>query len=207
MEDEHKNRSAQLGECNFGIYFFDTTYGHHDGDEWDVAAEQLRKKLEQEFGRIFERTNIGPGFDIPAFVTWVMAAPLEAKIIGLLLLGDVLNKSMEGFIAIAKKIRPLFQRGFALNRDAAVVLAITAVFDKLGGLPRTVRLVGYRTVYLLDQDEDDLSQPLTEIGKSVPEIHLGMVAHVFQFDAEDRTFRVYIRGNKATVHEMGSLEQ
>ena len=51
------------------IVVVDETYPSEDEDAWEAESAAYRRGLEQEFDVRFEEANVGPGADIPAFLT------------------------------------------------------------------------------------------------------------------------------------------
>ncbi|WP_417475479.1 hypothetical protein [Leisingera sp.] len=124
-------------------------------DEWsatDAASKVFLDRIEAEFDAEFEEVNIGPGADVPAFVTVIAenVVPLIPWLMAVFFSGKPIVENIEAWRTILGKIRPFFSRTIVLNRNGAAVLAMDAVFEDMGGIPKEVVLRGYKPAYSLD---------------------------------------------------------
>lgn len=110
--------------------------------------------------------------------------------------GKPIIDNIEAWRAILGKIRPFFSRTVVLNRNGAAVLAMDAVFEDMGGIPKTVVLRGYRPAYRYD--ETKLGAP-QEIEEPAPTLDLSMVKHVFHIEADGISYVVAVDGAKAVA--------
>lgn len=180
----------------------DGSYGVSD-DEWPEARDAFRRGLEAEFGVHFEEGNIGPSVDLPAFITLLQTptVPLWQLALAGFFLGKPIQDNWQVWRNMARAVRAFFSRPAYLNRQSAAPIAISAVMDELGGLPESIRLLGYGTRHIGDADEPGAS--LSEIEKGPDTIYLGFVRHVFEIEADGARFRVIIEGKTTTVHSFG----
>ncbi|EAQ26595.1 hypothetical protein [Roseovarius sp. 217] len=117
-------------------------------DEWgatEAASEIFLERISAEFDAEFEEANIGPGADLPAFVTFISSNifPLIPWMMAIFFTGKPIIDNIEAWRTLFGKIRPFFSRTVVLNRNGAAVLAMDAIFEDMGGIPKQVRLHGY----------------------------------------------------------------
>ena len=182
------------------VLIIDETYG--SGDEAHAeASERLRCSLEAEFGTEFQEANVGPGADLPAFLTIVSTAnvPLWALLLGAFFMGRSINENLDAWSEIARKIKPFFGRRVILARNGAAALAVEAVLEELGGLPKAIRLVGYRPCDIGDKRNLQVSDGNEEIRENPQTLFLGQVLHEFEIEADGLRFRVTVDGKSCSV--------
>lgn len=196
------NLQAYEGDGFILIAVVDETYGNSEGEAWKRDRERLRVTLEEEFGLRFEDGNIGPGADLPAFLTLFstnVEVPAWMLIASIFFAGKPVSENLEVWSNLARKIRTFFKRPVYLNRQGAAVIAIEALLETLGYTPAKLRLLSYRPL----QSGDGLG--LSSVGRSeeisepVATLHLGFVHHVFDVEADGELFRIGVDGRQATV--------
>lgn len=180
------------------IAVIDETYCavEHEAD-WDEAREEFRRKLESEYGVPFEDADIGPGADLPAFVTFLSgtaAVPMWAMVAAAFFMGKPLHENLQAWRDMALKLRNFLKRPAALNRHGAATLAVEAVFDEMDGIPSELRLASYGTRHIGDP-EHPVSQ--LEIADAAPTQVLGFIQHVFRIEADGVMFEVVVDGRSA----------
>lgn len=178
----------------------DATYGATSDQDWEAARGEFRCSLEREFCQIFEDGDIGPGASLPAFITLLETnaiVPGWLLIVAAFFLGEPLNKNLKAWAEMAAKVRRFFKRPTYLGRQGAAVLAVDTVFDAMGGLPKSIRLIGYRTLHI-GEPEHSLPAP-TDIAEAPDTLYLGYVRHVFELEADGRRFRVIVEGREAKI--------
>ncbi|AZL59954.1 hypothetical protein EI545_14605 [Tabrizicola piscis] len=180
------------------IFILDETY---DGDEdtWEEHSARYREGLENEFGVPFVAENVGPGADIPAFLTTIatVSVPLWSVVIATFFLGKPLNENLAAWIEIGKRIKSFFGRPVLLARHGASVVAVEVVFSEMGGLPKSIRLLSYRPVHIGDPDDLTKYERSSKILDSAPTVNLGYVRHIFEIEADGQLFRVSVDGKVA----------
>lgn len=182
------------------VLVIDETYGHEE-ETWEVESERYRLNLCAEFEADFEESNVGPGADIPAFMTDIAttAIPLWTVLVGAFFLGKPINENLESWSAIGRKIRTFFKRPIILARHGASVLAVEAVFDHIGGLPKLIKLLSYRPMHIGDPEDLTLIERSDELRENTDTINLGYVRHIFEVEADGRMYRVSVDGVKTKV--------
>lgn len=183
------------GENEIVLLVVDETYGHGE-DTYEDDSERYWKGLEEEFKVTFKPANIGPGADLPAFLTYIVTTdiPLWTVALGTFLLGKQINESLNAWNEIGGRIRRFFGRPVVLSRNGAAVLAVEAVFAEMGGIPKTIRLLSYRPEYnILDLDLKALPSN-SEIATTPPTLNLSMLTHVFEIEADGIKFCVSVDG-------------
>ena len=169
-----------------------------EGAATDAASQIFLSRIKSEFDADFDEANIGPGADLPAFVTVIASnlVPLIPWLMAVFFSGKPIVDNIEAWRALLSKIKPFFRRTVVLNRNGAAVLAMDAVFEEMGGIPKKVVLHGYKPDYRYDDTQ--LIAP-AEIEDPMPTLNLSMVKHVFHIEADGVSFIVAVDGFKATA--------
>lgn len=183
------------------LVVLDETYPPTDEDAWEPKSEAYRRGLEEQFGIRFQEANVGPGADIPAFLTILAttSVPLWSVVTAAFFLGKPVNENLTAWQEIGKRLRGFFSRPVILGRHGASVLAVEAVFDEMGGTPKSIRLLSYRPAHIGESQDLTLLSAGTEILENPPTLNLGHVRHVFEIEADGRKFRVGVDGKTAAV--------
>jgi len=115
------------------ILVVDETYGG-DEENWEVNSERYRQDLEREFECEFAEANIGPGADIPAFLTIIATTtvPLWTVLLGTFFLGKPINENLSAWAEIGRKVKSFFGRPVVLARNGAAAIAVEAVCEEMG---------------------------------------------------------------------------
>lgn len=129
-----------------------------EGAATDAASKIFLSRIKSEFDADFDEANIGPGADLPAFVTVIASNvfPLIPWLMAVFFSGKPIVDNIEAWRTILRKIKPFFRRTVVLNRNGAAVLAMNAVFEDMGGIPKRVVLHGYKPDYRYDAAELDV---------------------------------------------------
>lgn len=199
------NLQAFEQEGSILLAVVDETYGKSSDEAWESRREQFREELEQEFGLRFEDGNIGPGADLPAFLTLLSAnihVPAWLLIASIFFAGKPVSENLEVWHKLAKKLRTFFKRPVYLNRQGAAVIAIEALIETLGHMPTSMRLLSYRPIHI--SEEEDLAGMIRShhIAEPLPTIYLGFIRHVFEVEVDAVQFRVGVDGRRATVLQL-----
>ena len=179
------------------IAVVDETYPTSSDDEWDHHREIFRRELERDFGLAFESGNIGAGADIPAFLTLLQSSDVPNWVIGFaaFFLGEPVSKNLAAWKGMAAKVRSFFKRrSVFVSRQGAALLAVEAVFEDMGGLPKSLTLLSYRVEHVLDPKELSTLDRSETISEPPSTISLGHTQHVFEIDADGIAFRVGVEG-------------
>lgn len=182
------------------VIVVDETYSVSENN-WDEESEKYRNSIEQEFGVAFSEANVGPGADIPAFLTIIATSsvPLWSVLLGAFFLGKPISENLEGWADIGRKLRSFFAKPIILARHGASVLAVEAVFGEMGGMPRTIQMKSYRVGFIEDTDNLEAIERSGDIVENIPMLNLGYARHIFEIEADGQLFRVGIVGTKAKV--------
>jgi hypothetical protein len=78
------------------------------------------------------------------------------------------------------------------------VIAVEAVFEDIDGMPKTLRLCGYRINHL-DEREFEEATISQEIAAAPETLVLGFVWHVFEIEADGILFRVRVDGRTTRI--------
>jgi len=203
------SRQREEGPDEVLIFVVDESFDRVDeyvnsddyADEWaatEAASGVCLERIRAEFTAEFEEVNIGPGADLPAFVTVIASniVPLIPWLMAIFFSGKPIVDNIEAWRTILAKIRPFFSRTVLLNRNGAAVLAMDAVFEDMGGIPKKVVLHGYKPDFRYN--DADLVAP-QEIEGPMPTLNLSMVKHVFQIEADGISYVVAVDGTKVTA--------
>ena len=138
-------------------------------DSGEISAqdsERYRLGLEKEFGVKFTEANIGPALICQHFllVLATTTVPLWSLLLGAFFLGKPINENLDAWHTIGKRLRQFFKRPVYLSRNSAAVIAVEAVFEDIGGMPKTLRLCGYRISHL---DERGIMAQMPQEKKSL----------------------------------------
>jgi hypothetical protein len=182
------------------VFIPDSTYPDSgEGEEAEKASREFKAALEIEFGLSFEDDNIGPGFDIPAFVAsidWGLW-PLGAAALALFFSGKTINENLEAWPKIAKKLGSMFKKKPTFEREGAAIIAVDEVLRQTGSKVIAVTLLGYSTLHIGDL-ENSIKLP-DSIDDNIPSINLGLYVHVFHLQADEKRFLVVVDGHKVQV--------
>lgn len=186
------------------VAVIDETYGHTDDDEYETLSREFHAKLESEFGMNFEESNIGPGADIPAFETFIREnlVPMLPWLMAIFFSGKPIRENVAAWRDIGQAIRQFFSRQVVLSRNGAAVIAVESVFEDMGGLPKSVRLISYRNIGIWDIDKAFNLPETSEVEESCRTINLGMAAHVFEIEADGIKYRVLIEGKRSKTKRL-----
>lgn len=182
------------------VIVIDETYGG-DEETWEEDSENYRKEIEAEFSTDFAEANVGPGADIPAFLTILTTAtvPLWSLLVTAFFLGKPINENLEAWGDIGRKLRGFFGRPVILARHGASVIAVEAVFEEMGGMPKTIQLLVYRPAHIGDTNELLDMEAHNEINETPDTLYLGYCLHVFEIEADGQRFRVSVDGKNTQV--------
>ena len=183
------------------IYIIDETYEKYDDEQYSLASENYRKQLEIDFDAEFCEVNIGPGADVPAFLTLLstVSVPAWTVIFTLFFAGKKINENIEAWTQLAAKIHGFFRRPVALGRHAAAIVALQSIFDELDGLPKSIKLDGYVAEHIGEDSPPSSYKDLQTIDPSPPTLNVSSIRHVFKVQADGIDFLVKIYGRTPTV--------
>ncbi|WP_100366641.1 hypothetical protein [Yoonia maricola] len=99
----------------------------------------LFARIEDEFDRKFEEAINGPSADLPSFVTAVGTniVPLIPWMIEAFFSEKPLIDIIEAWRDIDKKVTSFSTHSVLLDHNGAAALAVDAVFEELGGIPKS----------------------------------------------------------------------
>lgn len=182
------------------VTIVDETYGAYPDEEWAGVRETFRQDLQAEFGLDFTDTDIGPGADLPAFATLIepLVAPAAAGL-AVLIAGKPIREGLDNWLILAGRVRRLFTRQVFLSRNGAAALALEAVVGAHGGLPQTLKVVGYTTEHILEPEDLAAVDGLTEIAPPPRTSNLSMARHIFEIMADEDTYRVSVNGKSVNL--------
>lgn len=183
------------------VIVIDETYPPEDEENWEQEREHYRLNLEEQYRVSFDDADVGPGADIPAFLTVIATTdiPLWSALLAGFFFGKSINENLDAWGEIGRKIKGFFDRPVVLARHGAAVLAVGAVFEEMGGTPTSVKLLSYRVGHIGDSDDLTDVAASNEIRENTPTLNLGYVRHIFEIEADGLRFRVGIEGKDTKV--------
>ncbi len=181
------------------VIIIDETYDH--STDWEADSERYRQGLERDFKTGFQTVDIGSGADLPAFLTNLANAtvPLWSATLAVFFLGKQIKENLDAWGEMVRAIKRFFPRPVVLARNGAAVLAIQAVFDQMDGIPKSVRLLRYRSGNIFEDDAFDRHWRGTEIEDSPPTQTLDRIIHLFEIEADGLLYRVEVRDMKTKI--------
>lgn len=191
---------ASEGKSEIVIAVIDEAYDNED-DDYEQASLLYKASLVDEFSVEFEEGNVGPGADIPAFITVLRenALPLLPWLLAVFFSGKPIVDNLGAWRQIFASVRKFFSRPVVLSRNGAAALAVEAIFDEMGGTPRSLHLRSYRAAGIWEADDFDKLTGLGVIEAAPPTIQLGMVFHVFEIEADGVTMLVGVNGRDVLI--------
>jgi hypothetical protein len=188
------------------IAVIDETYGWEE-DSYERDSENYRTELSEEFEVDFEVSNVGPGADIPAFVTVLQEnlLPLLPWVLAVFFSGKPMVENLGAWKEIFRVLQKYFKRPLVLSRNGAAAIAVKAVFEDMGGIPRSLLLKSYRPAHLGEADSFDSLSSSGEIENAPPVINLGMVYHLFEIEADGVCYLVGVNGSTPTLKRVGAV--
>lgn len=189
------------------VVIIDEAYRYSDDRSYPQASEKYRQALDQEFQSDFRTANIGPGADLPAFVTALNNVPTPVEVVlGLFFSGALIKNNLDAWGKIYSRLRCFFSRPVLFARNGAAVLAVQAIFDELGELPKTIELLRYSKEDSLGYHKNNLAEIKLDkvISDNSPMIFLSRVVHLFEIEADGSIFRVAIDGKDVEIIRVNS---
>ncbi len=181
----------------------DDSYGK-PSDLEEELHEWFKSELENEFSQIFEEVDVAPGYSVPAFATLVqVVSDYWPALVATFFLAKPVSENLEVWIRAAKTIRCYFVRpDIVLGRNAAAALAIEAVFEDMGGIPKTIECVGYHwRDRRFSEDEIDTSER-QKIERGPRTEYLSMAIQVFKIRADRVEYEVIIDGKSVSARRI-----
>ncbi|MEI9851792.1 MAG: hypothetical protein WDN24_14255 [Sphingomonas sp.] len=204
--DDRHDENMQLYEREGKVLLvvIDDTYGTEE-ENWEAEREKYRLGLEAEFGLPFEDADIGPGASLPAFATlFQIQVPAWTLLFGLFFMGKKIKENGEAWRDLFGMLKRFLNRPVYVNRQGAAVLAMEAVLEDMGGLPKAVQLLGYGTSHITEPDEFN-PEDAAGISDAPPTLYLGFVRHVFNVEADGTKYRASVHGRTVTLTKLEGL--
>ena len=186
------------GQFEITIYFVDTTYGK-DSDQWEAESAALKTELEAEYGLPLQYDDIGPGWSFPTFAV-IISEYWPAGLIALFFAGEKIEKNLEAWPRLYNKLKSYLARPVYLDRLGASVLAADAVIAKCQ--PISLKLTGYFAWPVLEGEPPQDASTIVGIADAPERKFLSTTVHVFQITADDKSFKVFVRGSKVQIIDM-----
>jgi hypothetical protein len=180
------------------VCIVDDSYGKPSDLDEEQQYEWYKAQLEKDFSQKFEEVDVAPGYSLPAFATIVqIATEYWPALVATFFLAKPVSENLETWRNVANSIKKYFSRpDVVLGRNAAGALAVEAVFNDLGGIPKKIECLQY---FWRDRrfKEDDFSNgELIQDGPRTE--YLSMAVHFYRIRADGIEFEVEIKGK--TVH-------
>lgn len=198
--DEGRSMAPDDTRFEIGIYFVDTTYGKgSSAEEWEAQSAALKREIEREYGIELRDEDIAPGFSFPAFETMATIAATGAA---LFLVGDKIEKNMDAWVHLYKRLKKFLNRPAYLDQSGASVLAMHAVIEECQSGSKSMKMEGYAVWSRLEGKVEYDTKPIVGFTDPPETKYLGVIVHIFQIAADSRRFKVYVEGTSANLTEM-----
>jgi hypothetical protein len=192
---------ANADKFEIGIYFVDTTYGNETDEQWPAKSAALKQQLEEEYKLTLQDEDIAPGWSFPAFST-IVAEYWPAGLIALFLVGEKIEKNIEAWPRLFAKLKRFVTRPVYLDRNGALVLATSAVIREYGALPHSLRIAGYSAWSVQEGEVAHDTSQIVGFDDPPRTDRLSVIIHIFQIEADERTFKTFIDGSTVRVVEV-----
>jgi len=182
-------------------YVPDSAYLEGDESTYQSRSDEFRDEISEEYGLDFEGTNIGPGFDLPAFVASIpIGAYPVAGFLALFLAGKKIEENIDAWIKIGLRLSRFFHRKTRFNREGALLLAISTLAADIDPTPQSIELVGYEPIC---HGEHDLAHRRIEnIADDIDPINLIQIVHVFNIKADGQVYVVLVDGSRCSIQKL-----
>lgn len=180
------------------VCIIDETYGGEDELDEELSFDRTRRQLETEFSQEFVEVDIAPGAELPAFAVVVQfLSDHWGHLIAAFFLAKPVSDNLEVYLKAAKSIKKYFSNhSVVLGRNAAAALAVEAVFDDMGGVPKNLECLQY---YWRDSRfSEEFSADQKSLQNAPETEYLSVAVHVFKIRADGVDYRVEVDGK--TVH-------
>ncbi|MGO9135193.1 MAG: hypothetical protein ACLP8A_14270 [Methylovirgula sp.] len=125
-----------------------------DDEEYLCASQKFQKQLEDEFGLPFVDTDIGTGAAEGAFFAKLIVDHWPyAVLLGAFFQGKSINENIDAWIELGKKLTGFLKWQPIFDRAGSAVLAVQEIISRVGHLPKSMRLVGYKRTTFFDKFE------------------------------------------------------
>ena len=189
-----------------GIYIPDPTYGQdYDTDEGERrASEAFRRELQSEYHLAFEFTSIGTGAAQAAYFTLLSLGswPYLALALAVFFQGKRIKENLEAWIELFQKITPFFHRKPTLDHSGAAIIAVSELMSALKPPPSSFRLIGYVRKNWWDKQEGKEDPGFIDAIEPPADRVTSITIHVFQIQADERHFRVFVEGTDVRLKEV-----
>ena len=203
-----EKHGGQFGEgpTDVLVCVVDDSYCKPSGLEETAQSASFSAALEKEFGQVFEEVDVAPGYSVPAFASFVqIVSDYWPALVAAFFLAKPVSDNLGVWAETARKVRRYFTgRDIVLGRNAAAALAIEAVFEEMGGVPKTIRCLGY---HWTDRrfDKNDLDDSDGQTIKEGPRTeYLCMAKQVFLIEADGISFEVEVDGKSVVAKRSSS---
>lgn len=180
------------------VCIVDDSYGQPSELGEEQQYELFKAQIEKEFSQAFEEVDVAPGYSIPAFATIVQVlSDFWPLLVATFFLAKPVSENLEVWGIVAQRIRKYFSRpDVVLGRNAAAALAVEAIFEDMGGVPRTLVCSQYFWRDRRFEKEDFSNGHVIQEGPRTE--YLSMAIHIFRVRADGIEFEVRVDGK--TVH-------
>jgi hypothetical protein len=158
-------------------------------EEYQERTDAQRSKLEAELGFRLEETSIGTGAACAAFMATIPLL-IAAGFWRVLLSGEKLNKSLDGFREVYRKyIKPFLPHEPVVDRNGALVLALKELSERIGEGEHAIQLIAYQRISIRREE----AEPEKLHGIEAPEERVEAAnIHLFEFKVDGKHARVSV---------------
>ena len=199
--------SEQPTEAENNIIICFTHSSHAPDEIWDEEQYSIavREALIAEFHVEVEEVDIHPGASLSAYATFISEniVPLLPWLIAAFFSAKPIRDNLSVWLDVARRIRQFMSQPIELSRNGAAVLAVEAVFEDLGGIPRSVQLLKHSVKFRGDSEDDEAHDDAHSLEVAQRTEYISTTAHRFEVLADGVTFFVDIEGTKVELRRAG----
>lgn len=186
------------------VCIVDDSYGKPSELDEEQQYEWFKARLEEEFSQEFEEVDVAPGYSLPAFATIVqVVSDYWPALVATFFLAKPVSENLEVWGNAARAIKKYFSRpDVVLGRNAAAALAVEAIFEDMGGIPKNIECVQYFWRDRRFKEEDFSNGLVVQDGPRTE--YLSMAIHFFRIRADGVDFEVEVDGKSANARRVQS---
>ena len=176
----------------------DQTYYDPSTENQESASSLFRQKIEKEFHRSFVDVDIFPGASLPAFLTVLSEYAPYILALSVFFSGKAIKGNFDAWVEMASGLKRFLSYQPVVSRNGAAIIAVSAIFDDLGGMPKNIRLFHYG--YFDKRYENTAVEDSLNTVEDPPAMEfLSAVDHAFDIEADGILFRVLVSGATARI--------
>ena len=176
------------------VCIVDDSYGKLSELSEEQQYEWFKAQLKKEFNQEFAEVDVAPGYSLPAYATFIQSVSEYWPIlVATFFLAKPVSENLEVWRSAATRIKKYFTRpDVVLGRNAAAALAVEAIFEDMGGIPKNIQCSQYYWRDRRFKEEDFSNGQLLQEGPRME--YLSMAIHFFIIIADGVNYEVEVDG-------------